>query len=510
MVYEFKTKPYDFQREAFDYSKELEAFGLFFEQGCGKTKVAVDTIAYLMQSGEVENAIVVAPDGVHQNWGRSYGEMKCQWETHCPDHVFNDTEVFIFNSVGSSTKKWEKEANRFCRSEKKKLLCISYNGLQTKRGRKLADFINNQTLSIVILDEAHKIKNFDTKRTKSCIEFGNNANYRRILTGTLISQSLFDAYAPIMFLDPTYWEMYGLGKYWSFKNYFGVFKTLRDPNKTQVRRVKVNGQWQTRRQPLEFKKLISYRNEEELQSHIHRFGMRVKKEDVLSELPPMTYKLIPVPLSSEQRKFYDNMENEFFVELQNGEIVDAQMGMTKLQKLHQICQGWMYDEEKNVIEIGKTTPRFEVLMDLCESTDQNVIIWTPFVPDIKRIVRGLEERGKRVVSYYGDTDKKIQRVVNREAYQSGDAQFFVANPAVAGEGIDLTNSGIMIYYANSYSVLQREQSGDRVARPGLKNPWTKIDIVSIDTFEDKILQSLEEKQNVASYLMKDYESRIGD
>ena len=43
----YETKPYKFQEEIVDKSKDEKFYGLFLEQGTGKSKVAIDTFNYL-------------------------------------------------------------------------------------------------------------------------------------------------------------------------------------------------------------------------------------------------------------------------------------------------------------------------------------------------------------------------------------------------------------------------------------------------------------------------------
>ena len=71
--YKFKTKPYAHQVEALDRSVDKESFGFFMEMGTGKSKVLIDTIAYLGSQAinpldRVEFALIIAPKGVYRNW----------------------------------------------------------------------------------------------------------------------------------------------------------------------------------------------------------------------------------------------------------------------------------------------------------------------------------------------------------------------------------------------------------------------------------------------------------
>ena len=523
MQYRYKTEPFPYQRTEFEDTRDFLAWALYWEQGTGKSKVSIDNVAWLMQTGKVNCCIVIAPEGVHSNWTESYKSVLSQWETHCPDDVFKQTDVFTFDSNRCGTKKWDRSANKFLSAPQLKLLSITYDGLMTLKGAKLVLWLLKNRNCIVIVDEAHKIKTPDITRTVAVWGVGVLAKYKRILTGTFISQSPFDAYAPIKFLDPDYWDSLNLGKFWAFKRYFANWKKAKNwknkkphgntagvgekpnwvrINKSNMRKFKP---WQISLQPTEFNQLVDYKNKEELQYHISKFGSRILKADVLKHLPKMTHETLLVPLSKEQRKHYKALEEDYETYIDGVEIETTEV-MTRLGKMHQVIQGFLKDEFGECHRITKN-PRMDMLMDICETTDQPVLIWATFVSDIEEIEKQLKVRGLSVVTYYGGTSKQ-DRLSNKEAFQSGKVQFFVSHPRVGGAGIDLTATGIMIYYGHTYSVIERLQSEERVARPNLDHPWLKIDMLSRDTFEYKILEALATNQALGTYLMKQSVKRM--
>jgi hypothetical protein len=79
--YEYRTVPYQHQKDAFLLSRDREAFALFHEQGTGKTKVIIDTAAYLRGKGHIDKLIVLAKNGVHVNW------VLNEIPTHMPERI---------------------------------------------------------------------------------------------------------------------------------------------------------------------------------------------------------------------------------------------------------------------------------------------------------------------------------------------------------------------------------------------------------------------------------------
>jgi SNF2 family DNA or RNA helicase len=67
----------------------------------------------------------------------------------------------------------------------------------------------------------------------------------------------------------------------------------------------------------------------------------------------------------------------------------------------------------------------------------------------------------------------------------------------------LTAANTVIYYSNSYDLEIRLQSEDRAHRIGQKNNVTYIDLVSPDTIDEKILQALRDKINLANEVLGD-------
>ena len=66
--YEYKTQPYEHQRKALNNGGLLKNYAYFMEMGTGKTKVAIDNVAYLWQNEEIKECVVIAPNSVYTNW----------------------------------------------------------------------------------------------------------------------------------------------------------------------------------------------------------------------------------------------------------------------------------------------------------------------------------------------------------------------------------------------------------------------------------------------------------
>ena len=101
------------------------------DMGTGKTKVALDTIAFAFEAGKTSLALIVAPKGVIANW---HSEI----ETHLPDRIVR--EVVLWKP--SLTKAKRKELNSLYNSEHKlRFLLMNVEAFSTKKGVDFAEFL---------------------------------------------------------------------------------------------------------------------------------------------------------------------------------------------------------------------------------------------------------------------------------------------------------------------------------------------------------------------------------
>ena len=136
--------------------------------------------------------------------------------------------------------------------------------------------------------------------------------------------------------------------------------------------------------------------------------------------------------------------------------------------------------------------------------DGKVIIWANYRFDIQNIQKTLAEKfgEESVATYYGDTkDKDRQDIVDRFQDKDSKLKYFVGNPSTGGYGLTLTAAHTVVYYSNTYDLEKRMQSEDRAHRISQVNKVTYIDMIAEGTIDEKIVQSLRSKIDIASEVM---------
>jgi SNF2 family DNA or RNA helicase len=145
-------------------------------------------------------------------------------------------------------------------------------------------------------------------------------------------------------------------------------------------------------------------------------------------------------------------------------------------------------------------------MAAIEESDGKVIIWAHFRHDIEAIKLALQkEYGMNsVATYFGDTKaEERSEIVDRFSDEKSDLRFFVGQPRTGGYGLTLTSAHTMIYYSNGYDLEVRLQSEARIDRYGQKNKMTYIDLFTPNTVDEKIVDALLEKMDIANTILKE-------
>ena len=473
-MYEFKTAPFAHQRAWWEKTRDAEVYAILWEQGTGKSKLTIDTAGWLYQTNKIDALVVIAPNGVHRNW------VVNEVPTHLPNSIAR--EAVCWQSSKAKTVGFKKHCAKALDFSGLLVLAMSYDAALTKAGDAILSKVLGQRKCMMVLDESARIKNPKAKRTIRILARGKHAKYRRILTGTPVANSPFDAYTQFAFLSPKIWDEAGCRTYAAFKNHFGIWAERLDP-----------------RSGRKFRELVRYKNLEHLRAATAAVSTRVVKSEVL-DLPDKLYTKVYFELSAEQAKLYRDMKEGFSLQLAAGEVT-AMLAITQLLRFQQIVSGFVATDDNEIVELEEN-PRLNLLADTVSDLTGKFIIWAKFTAEITRIIERLTKAGIECVRYDGrvSADDRAEAI---SRFQGGTARAFVANPAAAAEGLTLHAATTVIYYSNSFKLTDRLQSEDRAHRIGQSHPVTYIDIIAADTVDEQIVNALRDKLDIASVVTGD-------
>ena len=473
-MYQYKTEPFNHQREALQASWDAEFHAWFMEMGTGKSKVAIDNMGVLYQQRRINASLIVAPKGVYDNWVK--GEI--------PAHLPDDIKRKIIRWKPSQSKSYAAELEDLIMEDYDglKVFVVNVEAFSSPRGARAAGrFLVQNPDNMMIVDESTTIKNRKAQRTKNLMTLTKYSRYRRILTGSPVTKSPMDLFSQCNFLDE---RALGYNSYFAFQSRYAVVQK------------RVMG-------ARSFQEITGYRRLDELNEKLFEFSTRVLKEECL-DLPEKVYIKREVELTDEQAKVYNQMKKLALAQMEGGDLATTESVLTQIMRLQQICCGFFQPD------VGKIQPlknnRLNELMNITDELQGKAIIWASYTHDIQQIADTLRDRfgPDSVALYYGETPQdKRQEIVERFQDVNNPLRFFVGQPRTGGDGITLTAATTVIYYSNSYDLEIRLQSEDRAHRIGQKNTVTYIDLVSPDTIDEKVLGALRQKINLAEQVLNE-------
>jgi superfamily II DNA or RNA helicase len=522
----FKTQPYAHQREALEASANREAYALLMSMRTGKSKVIIDTATHLYGRGKINALVVVAPKGVHRNW----------LVNEVPDHLPAEVNHLAAFWQGLSTKTQQRSWEHLFTPDSVPLRVIAFNydAIIHPRGKAQLKRALTTFRCLLVADESHRLKTPTAQRTKVMLAAAKHAPYRRILTGTFLTQGPLDAYAQLRFLDPT---ISGFSTYTSFRRHYAVLNVkLLAPGRAKL-------ETHLRRQGIDpgmidvaafasdsslraagcrpgrdyFEEVTDYQRLSELHAAVAPHATIVRAQDCV-DLPPKVYKRVYVELSPEQRRIYRELLKQSVAELtasgakppagleaeeiilwclEERDKVRADNALTKLLRLQQVVGGYATTEEGDVQPLASN--RLTALLETLGDLDGKALIWARFRPELEAIYKALREQHgpAAVVRYYGGVGDEERAEAVWRLDRDPTCRFLVGNPQSGGIGLPLHAADAMVYYSKDFNLETYLQSEERASKVGKTSNVLIIDLVATDTVDEKVHEALAIKRQGA-------------
>jgi SNF2 family DNA or RNA helicase len=457
-------------------SRRHKHFGLLTEMGTGKTKIALDTAAYMYDQGWINAQIVFGNKGSYTNWVNEI-------ETHLPSHI--KRQVVTWSSTMTKTEQRALDNLFKDQGTHLKILLMNVEALVYERSLEVALQFTRLHDTLAIMDESTLIKNPKAKRTKNAWKVARLAVARRILTGSVVDNRPLDCWAQYEFLKP---GALGFTSYYAFRAEYAELKDLRVVHNGSPRLVKT---------------VAGYKNLEELRSKLLTCSVIVKKEDCI-DLPPKIYQTRHVPLTPEQRDAYNDLADRSVHEIRGESLVTTKIVLTKLAKLQQVLCGFVIDDNKILHQLP--SHREEALQDVLEDSGEMAIIWAVYRYNVKTLVEqltGTHGPGS-TLAYWGDSTKDEREEVKKsfKSGQEGLARYCVSNLKSGAYGNTWTAATLVVYFSNMFDGELRNQSEDRCHRVGQTRSVTYVDLVTSGTVDEKCLLALKNKKDMSSLITR--------
>ena len=427
-----KRPPLSHQKEAIQKLVGNKKFILADDMGLGKT---TSTIIAALETG-AKKVLIICPATLKINWKREIEN-------------YSDKSVYI-----AEGKNFDGD-NDF--------VIINYDIIKNFHDAKKKDEskILDANFDLVVIDEAHYIKNAQAQRTKLINDIVKNIDRIWLLTGTPMTSRPIDYYNLLSLVDSPVaknWMAYVI-------RYCAGYQFKAGPRKV----------WN----------VMGASNLEELRDRTSGLTLRRLKEDVL-DLPDKIITPVYLRLKSKE---YEEVMGEYYnwYEKNPEESKSLTVQFTKLTKIRQI------------IANEKITQTIELAENIIEQ-DKKVIIFCNFTESLNRIC---EHFGKSAVKVDGSMSKN-ERQLSVDRFQDDDkVKVFVGNIKAAGVGITLTAGEGVIMNDLSFLPSDHAQAEDRAYRYGQKNNVLVYYPIFENTIEGIIYDILANKKQVISTVLGD-------
>lgn len=427
----------EYQKVDVEFLKMRSASAVFNEQRTGKTPTALKAFD---SAGKMDKAIIVCPSGLKLNWQR-------ELETWC----------FRPSTVITGTPKQREKVYEAFKKAKHKVIIISYETLRQDISK-----LEGVEFTGLIVDEAHRLRNFKTLQSKALYKLRKTAANVLALTGTPAVNHPSDIFGILKLLRPSKYT-----SYWYFiERYFGYVETRYG------------------RELLAIKK----EREAELTEILYTVSVQRKRKDVMEWIPKVTERTIPLEVSSEQTKYINQIINEFRVE-----DMDIPNVITQLTRLRQVCLS-----PSLLVDGAKTSPKTQFLKEFVEDNDGSVLVFSSFTSYLKELKTVFPD----AVLLTGE-QSQAEKQAAVDAIQSGKAKIMLSNIIAGGVGWTLDRVDTIVFTDKSFNPVDNAQAQDRFVPTKQDEEYGAKQIITLimkDTIENKVEEVLETKMNVIKFV----------
>lgn len=448
-----KYKPMAHQRTIVDFfSLHKRGFNLS-DPGVGKTAASLWCADWLMNTGRVKRALVLAP----------LSTLERVWLSDIFDVLMHRKAVVVHGTVEQRMRALETMCDFYI---------LNHDGITIPRVHE--HLRARDDIDLVILDEASMFRNHQTRKYKKLESLLRPDQRFWPLTGTPCPNEPTDAWALARLINPG-----------GVPRSYGQF---RRQTMTQVSQFK----WAPR--PDAFAKAY-----EALQP-----AVRFRKADCL-DLPPVVTLNRQAPLSAEQEGAVRTMKT--YMQTTAAEtVITAVNAADQINKMRQLLCGVVKDAVSDTYVAIDHAPRTKVLMEAIEQATAKVLVIVPF----KGIIQSLE---KEISQHYsvavlnGDVTPKARDAIIRDFKTTDSPHVLLCHPKVMAHGLNLTEADTLIFYAPIYSNDEFQQVTERFNRTGQTRKMT-ITRIAAHKLEWEIYRLVDERKTTQDSVLSLYKAML--
>lgn len=456
--FDFKTKPHDHQARSLYLGLDQDTFIYALDMGLGKTLIGLYLTLMSKQLGKDTKTLVTCPPIVLRQWKK---------ETY----LHTDLTIKL---VDGKDSKHKIEQLQYSSAD---ITVVSHSWLTTVFSRASKDIVLTEKLktifkkfNMLIIDEAHSLKNPKTKGFKGYKKFLLDIERRYLMTGTPVGNDYTGVWSLYYILDKG--STFGTSFSQFVETYFNAF------NKGMYFTYKLKSKKRSKFMQLFWEKGIRW------------------EETECNDLPGKTYTTLPVAMTAVQSKMYDDA-------LTSGSEQGYETQEDPTFELMRITAG---------VKLAGDSPKLEavknIVSDICVSNKRQFIIWCWLEEESKylktQLTKTFSTLNIATVRGGGTQSSKSKTL---DLWANGSIDILIANQKSLGIGIDLYEANVCCFYSNNRSMIDRKQTEKRIHRTGQTKHCTYIDIVCENTIDEVNLSILNHAKDSFVKITKDSDLR---
>lgn len=443
-----RTKPRPYQNDAVAAALPHDGFALFDEQRVGK---CLETLM-IVDHRKPDLTVILCPKQAELTWQNQIEEhLEVDWDGRFEIITYQQPVKDL--DLRKYWYKWSLE------------------------------FVRHGGTLMVVADEAHYLKKPGSAQSRFARTLGKRAQWRLALTGTPIDSGYEQYWAIFDFIS----HNRIFQTYEKFKERYVIFEEMK------------------RKDGKKYSVIVDYNHKAELRriirEHSHRITFNEARVAMGKNPVRVCRKKIYFDLTQSSRNVYTEMEDELEVTI--GELtIDSALPMTLLQKLQQICGGFLLHQSRmpgtrkryrTVVPIGDE--KITKLMQLLSGLKGKIVICCRFSHEIAAIQEKFDE--------FNWSHKEIS------GKSPWDGEFdvdFVLLQVKSGLGFDLSESNTYVFYSWDHSYITFEQARFRIMSMKNTEQVNYYFLMARDTVEDDYFNAVARKKKFAQLVLDRYRS----
>jgi SNF2 family DNA or RNA helicase len=449
-----KVNPFPYQTEGVLFCTTAGRSILADDMGLGKTIQAISMAQLMHEYFHVQKVLIICPTS-----------LKYQWQSEIEKFTTVSVKVIEGNFLNRQ---------QLYREEGYLYKIASYHMAVND-----LELINEYQPDLIILDEAQRIKNWQTKVSQSIKKL--RSKYALVLTGTPLENKLQELYSLVQFVNPLL-----LGSLYNFIS--------------------------QHEQQDEAGRVIGYRDLHLIKEKLKDILLRRTKKQVLQQLPARIDKNLFVEITQEQKA----MHNDY------GEAVkrlvhrwqkmgflseeDRQRLLLTLNLMRMVCNStYIIDQQTN--HQTKLDELFSVLEEVLQTGDEKIVIFSQWERFTRLIALELDRLKIGYANLNGTVPGNKRKALFDRFNNDTGCRVFLSTDA-GGVGLNLQSGSYLFNMDLPWNPAVLEQRIARIYRHGQKKNVNIINFVAQHTIEHGMLSKLKFKTALSEGILDNGEANI--